>query len=423
MKKFFTLIAATLVAGSAFAQGEGFVNVINNGDLDGTDMTNFKVNDYWQDGTRHPESGDPVNARIMVDKGERYIVVGSNDNPANEWDAQFFVTVPEDQALKEGTQIQLKMKVKADRAQNCSGQVHTAPGTYVWNLQFNVPAISFTTEWTNYDSGIMTVKGDGTRTLAFNLADKGTKLANTFYFDDLELWVKRPRYETVENWLNLVINGECEGTDGSCIVCREKGKDDSFYQAVGEGVEGSTAAVTASIDNAVDGWDTQFFITSVHQFAAGEPYKVKFSVRADANASVSLQAHAFPGGYIGGFNPSSINVTTEWQDFEFMGAAPAPHAQNGPFQSIAFNLNDNKTLATKFYFDNIEFCIDATEATEEDLEVAEKIAAGYTGEEVPTAISSVKVNAAKTIFNVAGQQIKSLQKGLNIVNGEKVYVK
>ena len=106
-----------------------------------------------------------------------------------------------------------------------------------------------------------------------------------------------------------------------------------------------------------------------------------------------------------------------------MGVAPAPSAQNGPFQSIAFNLNDNKTLATKFYFDNIEFCIDATEATEEDLEVAEKIAAGYTGEEVPTAISSAKVNAAKTIYNVAGQQIKSLQKGLNIVNGEKVYVK
>ena len=52
MKKFFTLIAATLVAGSAFAQGEGFENVIKNGTLDGTDVTNFKVNDYWEDGTR-----------------------------------------------------------------------------------------------------------------------------------------------------------------------------------------------------------------------------------------------------------------------------------------------------------------------------------------------------------------------------------
>ena len=55
MKKFFTLIAAALVAGSAFAQGEGFVNVIKNGDLNGNDMTNFVVNhDYWDDGTVHP---------------------------------------------------------------------------------------------------------------------------------------------------------------------------------------------------------------------------------------------------------------------------------------------------------------------------------------------------------------------------------
>ena len=41
-----------------------------------------------------------------------------------------------------------------------------------------------------------------------------------------------------------------------------------------------------------------------------------------------------------------------------------------------------------------------------------------------TAISEVAKKAtAKTIFNVAGQQMKSLQKGLNIVDGKKVYVK
>lgn len=41
-----------------------------------------------------------------------------------------------------------------------------------------------------------------------------------------------------------------------------------------------------------------------------------------------------------------------------------------------------------------------------------------------TAINEVAKKAtAKTIFNVAGQQIKSLQKGLNIVDGKKVYVK
>ena len=98
-------------------------------------------------------------------------------------------------------------------------------------------------------------------------------------------------------------------------------------------------------------------------------------------------------------------------------------AASPKLQSIAFDLNRDRDHVNKFYFDNIEFCIDTPEATEEDLEVAEKIAAGYTGEEVPTAISTAKAAKAQTIFNVAGQQVKSLQKGLNIVNGEKVYVK
>ena len=42
----------------------------------------------------------------------------------------------------------------------------------------------------------------------------------------------------------------------------------------------------------------------------------------------------------------------------------------------------------------------------------------------PTKIAGVTEKAAqKTIFNAAGQQMNSLQKGLNIVNGQKVYVK
>lgn len=48
----------------------------------------------------------------------------------------------------------------------------------------------------------------------------------------------------------------------------------------------------------------------------------------------------------------------------------------------------------------------------------------YTRTGDATAINEVAKKAtAKTIFNVAGQQIKSLQKGLNIVDGKKVYVK
>ena len=44
--------------------------------------------------------------------------------------------------------------------------------------------------------------------------------------------------------------------------------------------------------------------------------------------------------------------------------------------------------------------------------------------DIPTAISFANTKkAANVIFNVAGQQMKNLQKGLNIVGGKKVYVK
>ena len=52
------------------------------------------------------------------------------------------------------------------------------------------------------------------------------------------------------------------------------------------------------------------------------------------------------------------------------------------------------------------------------------VKAYFSKDELATSISSVKVaKAAKGIYNVAGQQMKNLQKGLNIVDGKKVYIK
>ena len=82
--------------------------------------------------------------------------------------------------------------------------------------------------------------------------------------------------------------------------------------------------------------------------------------------------------------------------------------------------------------DEVEYCtkgyyLTATEDAAFEF-VATATDASYwqfiTEEEVATRISSVEnVATTKAIFNIAGQQIKSLQKGLNIVNGKKIYVK
>ena len=53
------------------------------------------------------------------------------------------------------------------------------------------------------------------------------------------------------------------------------------------------------------------------------------------------------------------------------------------------------------------------------------VKAYFSKEELATSISTVKSvqTAQKGIYNVAGQQMKALQKGLNIVDGKKIYVK
>lgn len=47
----------------------------------------------------------------------------------------------------------------------------------------------------------------------------------------------------------------------------------------------------------------------------------------------------------------------------------------------------------------------------------------YLGKNATTAIKSVDNAAEQTIYNVAGQKLNTLQKGINIVNGKKIYVK
>jgi myo-inositol-hexaphosphate 3-phosphohydrolase len=49
----------------------------------------------------------------------------------------------------------------------------------------------------------------------------------------------------------------------------------------------------------------------------------------------------------------------------------------------------------------------------------------YLGKDTPEAINEIagEKNAVKAVFNLAGQQMNGLQKGLNIVDGKKVFVK
>lgn len=184
-------------------------NFVTNGRFEKDDMSSFACHEWRPDGyVDGPaqivvDPADPTNhcAAVVIRSedearaaGNAVTTNGQPDGAFADWDSQFFISIPEDQALKDGDKIQLKMRIKADAPQAAATQSHKAPGAYIhW---YGVGDVNFTTEWTDYDSGEVTVGSSGSwgqaqadmYTIAFNLA-KGAH--NTVYFDDVQVFIKR----------------------------------------------------------------------------------------------------------------------------------------------------------------------------------------------------------------------------------------
>ena len=203
----------------------------------------------------------------------------------------------------------------------------------------------------------------------------------------------------------LVINGNCEGEDGTSLQCKNGDGDGSsaFNVVEGAGVDGSRCVVVHATGTAVNEWDAQFFIYAPNYvFQGGEKYKVSMMVKADKPASNSAQAHRTPGDYLHWWvisDGSAIYFTTEWTEITFEGTAAAEHAG---MQTIAFNLNTDKTLENNYYFDNISWKL-----------VNE------------TAIKGVELQKIENdaIFNLAGQRVDANYKGVVIMRGKKMILK
>ena len=326
-------------------------NVLTNGRISTEDMKCFSVAE-WVNGEKiAADPNKPGNARRVVDVTDPdnfCIEVISRDPEGasiDAWDTQFFITLPE--ALKAGDKYTLEMRVRADKEAKATTQSHDGPSQYLHYIA--VGDVNFTPEWTTFKSQEVTVSGAmvNMRSIAFNLAE--LKEANKYYFDDIKIVVEKA--PVVTTWKNIMVNGDLEGDDLSGIVCREKGQEDAANVVAGAGVDGSKGAVINSAADAANAWDTQFFIFVPEKLKAGTQYKIKFSVRSDADATISTQTHSTPGSYLGGAF-GNFDSKADWVVIEKEGTVGADDTQ-----TIAFNLNENKTLATKFYFDNIEFYI------------------------------------------------------------------
>lgn len=158
-----------------------WTNLVSNSDVEGSDVSSFVATEA----TVGPKPATIGAAGTGADGVGHAIVVKSDDNPTNDWDTQFFVTVPK--SFEVGSRFRFSMKYKADKPASSSSQAHNNPGEY--NHYEFVGSPEFTTDWKTHEfTGTITAThygANGVKTIAFNLAV--FKEANTYYFDDI-IW-------------------------------------------------------------------------------------------------------------------------------------------------------------------------------------------------------------------------------------------
>ena len=386
---------------------EGKVNLIANGNLATDDVTSFVA--------KEAPSADIVGATIVPGAGKnnsRGIVVKSADDPAQAWDTQFWISLNEE--LPVGAKLHVEFDYAANKAAKASTQTHAAPGNYKGGFKGD---INFTTEWQKY-SVDYDVTAAGIQSIALNLAEE--KTATEYYFDNFGVWYEAPI--PVEEWTDLIVNGNMEGESMECFYVTEQGVGGPFVAVATEGIgkDGSKAVKVQSADDPAQDWDSQFFIRLPYQLPAGTKYKVSFDYKADKAGDFDTQAHTEPGSYIHWAMIGSGSFTTDWQTFSAEGAITADQSKEGQImQTIAFNLAKNK-VATEFIFDNVKFEVPADIVST----LTKNPAVDPQPYPEPDGISTLKNQKnVEGMYNLNGQKVNKAQKGLYIMNGKKVVVK
>ena len=312
----------------------------------------------------------------------------SEPYPYADHDTQFYITFGEENALNAKDQIRITMDVKADEEFTAGTGTHGAPGSYIGGGIGNVP---FTTEWTNWDSGFVTISNSqaGAYSIAFNLANTKKDAANRFFFDNIRVEVKRfvpdPEPAKVEgmkvifwNWgvakqdqfsVKYFKNYVAPKAEDGAIVVEsldpEKNYNDTYFNANinGDNVEPIDAIVK-------NDHDVQFLIALPEPLAKGTKGKLVMKVKADKVAKAGTQCHTaipVPGaiegknGYKGTYKHWSfmgdINFTTEWNTVSLDFTVPD---QGDGVQAICLNLEGLREV-NKYYFDDITVYVEQGE--------------------------------------------------------------
>ena len=187
---------------AAASQQIGWVNLINNSDMEGDDVSSFftKI-----------DRGEPMPSEIAdgvgVD-GSRGIVVAATAKVADNWDNQFWFRFNE--PVPVGTKYKVSFDYKADAVAEAETQAHAEPSKYIyWSMFGN---LTFDENWKTFelDGEVTADQAEGKddagnplffQSVAFNL--NAYAEANNYYFDNIKFEVYK--YGTTAEFSNDVV--------------------------------------------------------------------------------------------------------------------------------------------------------------------------------------------------------------------------
>ena len=232
-----------------------------------------------------------------------------------------------------------------------------------------------------------------------------------------EITVEVKDSESSSGWVNLISNGDMEGTDASCFFQRTASSD-PYPSSISDGVgkNNSRGIKVEATAKQSQHYDNQFWFRMTEPISVDTKYRFSFDYRADKNARINMEIHNEPAVY-NYFTDWETECTPEWRTFTAEGIVSSNDSPSTkPFHSIAINLSWCSE-ANNYYFDNIKF-----EIYKEGEEPVADLALSSTSP------ISLKVGESKTITITSGSgnySIKSSDDKVASVsrNGNTVTIK
>ena len=328
---------------AAASQQIGWVNLINNSDMEGTDVSSFftKVNQ----GAPEPSV---ITDGIGVN-GSRGIVVNATAKVADNWDNQFWFRFNE--PLPAGTKYRVSFDYKADVTAEAETQAHAEPSDYIyWSMFGN---ITFDENWKTFTTEGEVTADQSTdakmfQSVAFNL--NAYAEANNYYFDNIKFEVYK--YGTSAQFSNDVILIDFGFDTNIPELVKASGKPRLMYplDCASVKVNGSAVAIY-SVEAFEDG---RFYVFLENAVTSSDVVTVSFTNPTDAAYHIIYTSG--PGGDANSFVDVEATHNT---DIEDNGGYPydyeTPTVLKVDPEDGSFNL-PNSIKEFKLYFDKKVDC-------------------------------------------------------------------